>query len=208
MGLSHEINSPLEVIINELALIERGSGKLEERLDAIRDEIVRIGRQLATLNEMAEQEDYASTSYLGEKRMVNLAGRPNPLDGARVLVVDDDAGVRRSVAEILTSDGCRVREAENGVRALALLEGEPFDLLLSDVVMPDMDGYELYQQAQQRFPELPVALMTGFYYDREHVIKRSRMQGLEGVLFKKPINPEMLRETLGGLLRPPSPAPS
>ncbi|TMA23876.1 MAG: response regulator [Deltaproteobacteria bacterium] len=73
--------------------------------------------------------------------------------------------------------------------------------MLSDVVMPEMDGYELYTAIRKTQPELPVLMMTGFHYDREHVIKRSRLEGLEGVIFKKPVDPgrlmEVILETVG-----------
>lgn len=218
VGLSHEINNPLEVITNQLALIEAfiasHSSSVEfqaeeRRIQSARAEIGRISGMIARLGEMAEQEEYASTAYIHDARMIDLSRKPDdPLVGAHVLVVDDDPGVRETVAAILELAGSRVEQAGNGLEALKRLEEEPFDLVLSDVVMPDMDGYDLYQEAQRRYPTLPVALMTAFYYDREHVIKRSRLEGLEGVLFKKPIDPERLRETLSELLRPPPPAPS
>jgi CheY-like chemotaxis protein len=63
---------------------------------------------------------------------------------------------------------------------------------VSDVVMPDLDGYDLFMEIKQR-GDTPVLLMTGYYYDRDHVIKRSRLEGLEGVLFKKPVDPERLK---------------
>ena len=54
---------------------------------------------------------------------------------------------------------------------------ERFDVVLSDVVMPEMDGYELFQAARREAPDTPVVLMTAFYYDQDHVIKRSRHRG-------------------------------
>jgi hypothetical protein len=45
-------------------------------------------------------------------------------------------------------------------------------------------------------PDLPVILMTAYYYDKDHVIKRSRLRGLEGAIFKKPVNPAKLRQML------------
>jgi CheY-like chemotaxis protein len=77
-----------------------------------------------------------------------------------------------------------------------LLEKGEFDLILSDVVMPDMDGYQLYHAAKKQFPALPVVLMTAFYYDKDHVIKRSCLEGLQGVIFKKPINPARLKKVI------------
>jgi DNA-binding NtrC family response regulator len=57
-----------------------------------------------------------------------------------------------------------------------------------------MDGYDLYMELKVRRPELPVILMTGYLYDRDHVIKRSKLAGLGSkVLFKKPIDPERLK---------------
>jgi two-component system capsular synthesis sensor histidine kinase RcsC len=76
------------------------------------------------------------------------------------------------------------------------LEREHFELVLSDVVMPDMDGYELYQTVKKRSPKLPVVLMTAFNYDKDHIIKRSCLEGLQGVIFKKPVNPTMLKKIL------------
>ena len=46
----------------------------------------------------------------------------------------------------------------------------------------------------KRRGDTPVLLMTGYYYDRDHVIKRSRLQGLEGMLFKKPVDPQRLKQ--------------
>ena len=73
--------------------------------------------------------------------------------------------------------------------------------MLSDVVMPKMDGYELYTALRRLRPELPVLMMTAFHYDRDHVIKRSRLEGLEGVVFKKPVDParlcQVIAETVG-----------
>ncbi len=101
-----------------------------------------------------------------------------------------------SLKEILEADGCEIRTSHDGQEALAHLHREPFDLLLSDVVMPNMDGHELYLKAQEEFPDLPVLLMTAFHYDKDHIIKRSRMMGLEAVIFKKPVDPQRLREVI------------
>ena len=68
--------------------------------------------------------------------------------------------------------------------------------MLSDVVMPNMDGHELYLACQEIHPKLPVLMMTAFHYDKDHIIKRSRMQGLGGVIFKKPVDPVRLREAI------------
>ena len=210
IGLSHEINNPLTVIANQVSLLDRhlagSSGNPAERarLDSIRREVARIQGHLEHLNQMAQQQEYSSTSYLGASRMLDLSRNEpgaGPLAGRAVLVVDDDPAVRESCVEVLAAGGAIVTCAENGKEALELIRGRHFDLVLSDVVMPEMDGYELLLATRELRPETHVVLMTAFYYDKDHIIKRSRLQGLEGVLFKKPLDSERLLQTLGELVR-------
>jgi CheY-like chemotaxis protein len=118
------------------------------------------------------------------------------LRGLRVLVVDDDLGICRSLREILESDGCQVEVAGDGVAALAALGRLSFDVVLTDVVMPHMDGYELYTAIREQHPKLPVLMMTAFHYDKDHIIKRARIAGLTTVIFKKPVDPGRLRRAL------------
>ena len=212
IGLSHEINNPLAVIVNQATLLEnditRLAGEVDssvenERLDAIRREVARIADIIDRLGEMVKLDSYETIHYVGPARMVDLRSEdrkcyePDPrLHGLRILVVDDDQGISRTLQEMLEMDGCLVEVAEDGKRALEKLALAPFDLVLSDVVMPHMDGYELYRQVQKKYPELPVLMMTAFHYDKDHIIKRSRMEGLEGVIFKKPVDPDRLRRTI------------
>lgn len=216
VSLSHEINNPLGVIVNQLELLEReifnlvneGDASVEcERIDAMRREVERISRILSRLGEKAESETYETIDYVGPSRMLDLREKralPDgpPLPGVRVLVVDDDLGICQSVQEILEAAGCEVVIATDGAEGLRLIESMPLDVVLSDVVMPGMDGYELYTVVRRSYPHLPVLMMTGFHYDRDHVIKRSRLEGLEGVIFKKPVDPgrliEVIRETVDG----------
>jgi PAS domain S-box-containing protein len=205
IGLSHEINNPLTTIANHVSLLReylaRTSGDSAEcgRLDTIRREIGRIQEHLDRLHKIAQQQEYVSTSYLGASRMIDLSpsdAESTSLSGSEILVVDDDPEVRASVVEILAADGADVSSAENGKIALELIRSRAFDVVLSDVVMPEMDGYELLMEVRRVRPDMPVVLMTAFYYDKDHVIKRSRMQGLEGILFKKPLDADKLRVAL------------
>ena len=217
IGLSHEINNPLTVIESQIALLERhlsdrGDAAQLDRTAKIRAEIRRIEAHLQRVRDMSERGGYASRPYLGRARMIDLSKSPAPrvlsLAGRRILVVDDDSAVRESIAEILRAEGAAVSEVGNGREAIEQLRGGGFDLVLSDVVMPEMDGYELFQTARREAPETPVVLMTAFYYDQDHVIKRSRLEGLDGVIFKKPVNPERLVKTLAEILTRVRPAPS
>ncbi len=124
----------------------------------------------------------------------SAASAVGPLIGLSILVVDDDLGICQSMSELLRSHGSEVAFAVRASEALALIAARTFDLVVSDVVMPDMDGYDLYMELKETRPDLPVILMTGYLYDRDHVIKRSKLAGLDGkVLYKKPIDPERLK---------------
>jgi PAS domain S-box-containing protein len=213
IGVSHEINNPLAVILNQAELLERDVERLAgesecpvelERLDAIRRELARIAEIVERVGQMAREETYETVTYIGPARMIDLRGRRGEtraardtrIAGLRVLVADDDLGIARSMKEILERDGCEVVTASDGLEALEKLSAGHFDAVLTDVVMPNMDGHELFLAIQQRWPGLPVLMMTAFHYDKDHIIKRSKVAGLATVLFKKPVDPGKLREKL------------
>jgi PAS domain S-box-containing protein len=212
VGLSHEINNPLAVVLNQIELLEREVIELAgesdtsvevERLDAMRREVARISEILGRLGAMVEREHYETIDYVGPAKMIDLRSEreKNPiadrrLDGIRILVADDDLGICSTLKELLTAAGCRAETVTDGEQALRRIEASEFDLVLTDVVMPKMDGYELYRSIQKHHPLLPVLMMTAFHYDKDHIIKRSRMKGLEGVIFKKPVDPERLCQAI------------
>jgi PAS domain S-box-containing protein len=220
IGVAHEINNPLEVIVNNLNLLEAHVAKVSsdddfvvegERLDSIHTALRRIQTIVSQLTEMAHGSEYATREYLPGTHMTDLRAlrtaaesgqgtdlecRDPALQGIRILVVDDDLGVCQSLRDLLTQEGCEVLVATGGREAIGRLENVSVDLVVSDVVMPDLDGYQLFQEIKRRHPGLPVVLMTAFHFDKDHVIKRSRLAGLEDVVYKKPIDPPRLREII------------
>lgn len=206
VAVCHEINNPLEVILNQLSLLrsfiqdvaanERAAVE-EERVDAMRLEAHKIQEIANRLVALSKGEQYGTKEYHAGTRMADLtspvpASARRTLAGLRALVVDDDPGVCCSLRDLLIDEGCNVFTAGTGLEALRVLDHQTVDFIVSDVVMPDLDGYDLFMEVKQR-GDTPVLLMTGYYYDRDHVIKRSRLQGLEKVLFKKPVDPERLK---------------
>ncbi len=81
--------------------------------------------------------------------------------GRRVLIVDDEEAVRRASARVLGAEGFEVVQAVDGREALGQLERGQFDVVVSDVMMPNMSGLELLRTIRQRDLELPVILLTG-----------------------------------------------
>ncbi len=216
VALCHEINSPLEVILNDVELLsnfvrakatDEEAVVEEDRVEAVRREVLKIQEIVNRLVEMARDGHYGTREYLTGQQMTDVsravpkgAARPagGGLEGVRVLVVDDDLGVCRSLRDLLAAEGCEVVVATDGLRALEVLNRTTVDIIVSDVVMPDLDGYDLFMEVKRR-GTTPMILMTGYYYDRDHVIKRSRLEGLESVIFKKPVDPARLKAMIRAL---------
>lgn len=96
-----------------------------------------------------------------------MPARPNnalgrDLGGACILVIDDEAGVRRTVRRMLADTRCRILEAADGVEGLIQLEDEPsIDLVLTDLAMPRASGLAVIEILRLRRPDIPVAVMSG-----------------------------------------------
>jgi PAS domain S-box-containing protein len=206
VAVCHEINNPLEAILNQVQLLahfvrETASDERavveEERIEGLRREIGKIQDIINRLVGLSRGDEYGTREYHAGTQMTDLAPKAGEteevsLGNLRVLVVDDDLGVCQSIRDLLAEEGCKVLTALGGMEALRILERSTVDLVISDVVMPDLDGYDLFMEVKRR-GDTPVLLMTGYYYDRDHVLKRTRLEGLQGVIFKKPIDPERLK---------------
>jgi len=118
-----------------------------------------------------------------------------------ILVVDDDASLRGLVSEILRLHGYTVVEASNGETALTMLQndGSVIDAVVTDVVMPNMNGRELVRRATKIRPDLPMLLMSG--YVGENVDAMGSVLGPRVAFIQKPFNPDALLEKLREVLR-------
>ena len=79
----------------------------------------------------------------------------------RILVVDDDSGVREALSEFLLSLGYEVVAVENGDDALVEYEKSVFDVVMADLIMPNMDGMEAMDRIQEIAPDVPVIMISG-----------------------------------------------
>jgi DNA-binding NtrC family response regulator len=112
----------------------------------------------------------------------------------RILVVDDESVVRELTVELLRRSGYKPHGVPSARLALELLDQEPFDLLLSDVVMPEMTGVELLYELRARKYDLPVVLMTGGSQDPERTSNAVKV-GATSLLYK-PFSHEELRDVV------------
>lgn len=117
----------------------------------------------------------------------------------RILIVDDETDIARMLAEILSADGHCVTIAESGRQALKALATETFDLVISDLIMPEMDGPDLYRHLRDFRPDLAdrIIFMTG-----DTLSRRARAFVAETLrpMIEKPFTPEEARRTVQGAL--------
>lgn len=106
------------------------------------------------------------------------------LRSKRILVVDNDETVRDHAHAALGQFGCEVETAHNGEEALLMARTFHYDVVIVDIRLPDMNGYECFVQLRNINEHLPVILMTGFGYDPGHSIVKARQAGLKSALYK------------------------
>ncbi|MCD8351327.1 MAG: response regulator [Planctomycetaceae bacterium] len=123
------------------------------------------------------------------------ASEASPWKGKSILIVDDYPAVRRAIKDIIVALGMSAQEAENGLEALAALKKSTFDMVISDLVMPEMDGFEL-TEALRNTPEyrrLPVVIIST--HDDSKYIFRALHLGADDYIIKPP-SMEMVKTVL------------
>jgi len=124
------------------------------------------------------------------------ATTPNPAAGAlRILLADDDPGVRESLTAALKSDGHQVLPAKDGQEALDLAAGTEVDLVLLDLKMPVKNGWDTFERLTTQNPLLPVIVITA----RPNQLFTALGAGV-GALLEKPVDIQMLHKTMHALL--------
>lgn len=116
----------------------------------------------------------------------------------KVLITDDNRAFAENLAEILEDVGCKVAIANSGAEALRQVAAARFDVLLSDMRMPEMGGAELVHRVRRVDPGLPAIVITAYTYDNELVM--ARKEGLLGIL-PKPVPMQTLIELMGAARR-------
>jgi len=115
-----------------------------------------------------------------------------------ILIVEDDLVIRKSISQTLRQEGYEVDEASDGAQAVELLNERRFDLVISDFVMPRMDGLKVVEQVHSVSPQTPVIFLTG-YLSRKSA--ESLLHGMAEFV-QKPVSEELLVAKVQRLLRP------
>ena len=121
----------------------------------------------------------------------------HPTTPGRILVVDDEELLRSLLEELLGMDRHEVSAAADGVDAVDILEREQFDLVITDLVMPRLNGIEVLRAAKRINPGYPVAVLTG-HPSVDTVIRLIRLGAAEYIT--KPFNIDIVRVTIAKLL--------
>ncbi len=174
-----EVAGPLNDIMSDAnTLMDEyiGHDDLRHKLQQILDNVGVIRKSLR------QAAEGPNTKILGAG---DVKGAEDPVIGnARILVADDEPNIRTTISDILRKYHGVVTMAANGGEAIAILEQTEFDLVISDIKMPDKSGYDVFATARKHSQTVPVILMTGFGYDPNHSIVRASQEGLQAVLFK------------------------
>lgn len=206
------------------------SGRFEGELRAPLEDILREAEVLGLT--ARDPETASHLSRIREdvesirSRLKSVASGPNTLLGVddvkcdkadeilhakRALIADDNERIGAMIADVLGRRGCEVvlcksgQEAINELEASAADGNRPFDFVLSDISMPDRNGYEVFSVASRIVPERAIILMTGFGYDPHHSIVRASQEGMRNVLYK-PFQATRLIDEVHKALRPPESA--
>ena len=115
---------------------------------------------------------------------------------ARILLIEDEDSVRATLRAVLEHAGHEVLEAANGEQALYLEERGLVDLIMIDIIMPQMDGLEAINRLRQRDPQLAILAMSGGSAD---YLQKASEHGASAVL-QKPFENQTLYDTVSGLL--------
>ncbi len=117
---------------------------------------------------------------------------------ANIIIAEDEAGVREFVSRALAMDGHAVTVAEDGLEALDRLGQDRYDLLLTDIVMPGLDGIALALKAGSEWPDMRILLMSGYAAERQ---RAHNLDALVHRVISKPFSLADIRKAVQETLR-------
>lgn len=117
----------------------------------------------------------------------------------RILLIDDDANIRGILAEMLTTAGYEVVEASNGKEGVKLYRDVPFDLVVTDLLMPEKDGLEVVMELRKDFPQVKIITLSGGGAYGNSSLETSKALGAARTL-RKPFREDQLLEAVREVL--------
>jgi CheY-like chemotaxis protein len=191
---------PVDDILNDAVnIMERYIGHepdVAERLQRILRNARDIKQVIQKVGQKMAPSQALPQGTLGPER--------SKLRGRQVLVVDADDSVRTAAHQLLERYGCVVETAHDGNEAVCMVrnmsKAHPYDVIISDVRLPDMTGYDVMMKLGELIDPVPLVLMSGFGWDPGHSIVKARQAGLQAVLYK-PFRLDQLLDTVEKFLK-------
>ena len=199
-GIAHEFNNILAAILGYAGILEKRLGADSPNLTAVH-RIISASEKAASLTH--SMLTFSRKQIVGRERscgeVVSLGVEQEELGCETILVGEDNEDVRPMIVELLQDIGYRVLEARDGTEVVSLMEdfGDTVDLLLLDVIMPRMNGYEALSVVRQRYPELPCLFLSG--YSDDVLKQKAKISGTFEYL-SKPVMPDRLIAALRAAL--------
>lgn len=179
------VAKPVDEILNDAVNVMEGyighQGVMMDRLRRILQNARDIKQMIQKVGQTMTPMDAVPAGVKSPQRSI--------LKGRRILVVDTDDQVRNDAHQLLEKCGCIVETAHIGSEAVMMVRGSDefrYDVIISDIRLPDFSGYQLMCRLQQFMNPVPMVLMTGYGYDPGHSIVNARKAGLhpKAILFK------------------------
>lgn len=184
-AVAHEISQPLQAltIISDMA---KGDWKENiHLLDRIPEQIEKIS---GLVEKMMDLESVKTMDYAGGIEIVDIkksAGGEKPIE-RKVLIIDDSEPVLSMIAEIIRGENLKVDSASTGKEGLDLIEKNKYGLIISDIKLPDIDGFEIFKSVRDRLGDTKFVFMSGYVTVDKHMELISQAYGF----LKKPFNVE------------------
>jgi CheY-like chemotaxis protein len=205
-----ELAAPLDDLTKEAQLLLDQSDPDSSQASHLR----RILTDVDAIRRRVKAAQRGTRSLLGVQEAIERGKEDADLVGRRILVVDNEPEIGQMVRDVLQSRGCEVvvcYSGEEGAKCVMdaadvskegtlLLGTGPFDLVLTDINLGDLTGYDVFAAAKRASADTPVILMTGFGYDPHHSIVRASQEGLQCVLYKPFMAERLIEEVKKAVL--------
>ena len=220
VSVSHEINNPLQVIMNKTRelfdetydWVNKKDGEINKEqmtnhlknIKSIWNQIFRIKSITERFREITEYKEIKDVQYADSIEMIDIKPheRTKDFSGYKFLIADDEEEIKNDIETILTDLGAEITAVSNGEEAFKKAKIQSYDLIISDIKMPKLNGYELFRSLRESGIQTPVLFMTAFGYDPEHSAVKACVQGCPMPLFK-PVDSLLLEKRIKEILTNP-----